>query len=110
MELLLKVTQLLSVKAASGSCPPAFTSGQTVSALECDDPLMNKRWGGGDMERKDRERCGGGMLYWDPPAVGDHSTLSQRLAAWLGCGPPFPKLSLCVSGSIQAQQSFQEWP
>lgn len=47
MELLLKVTQLLSVKAASGSCPPAFTSGQSVSALECDDPLMNKRWGGG---------------------------------------------------------------
>ena len=32
IELLLKVTQLLSVKATTGSCPPAFTSGQRVSA------------------------------------------------------------------------------
>lgn len=51
------------------------------------------------------------MLYGVPTCCGCHSTLSQTRASQLGRGPPFPKLSsVCVSGSIQAQKSFQEWP
>ena len=71
-------------------------------ALECDDQLMNRCRG---------TQEGLTMLYGVPTCRGCHSTLSQRRAPQLGRDPPFPKLSsVCVSGSIQAQTSFQEWP